>query len=267
MLFSHGFQKITLNKNNLMNYYKNIWLILFVLWGLPLTYYRGKFRKIVYQTDSWLINIKPFFIKEIKALFGSLYPNNKNYLKFRNFYRFYLAVYLLLFLSFLSFNKIDTKTQIKPMKKIEVGDIIPQFSLKDQNGTLFNLKEVLGKKNLVIYFYPKDDSPGCTKQACYFQDMFKVFEENDALVIGISGQSIDSHKKFADKHHLTYTLLSDKGDEIRKRFGVPTNLLGLLPGRVTYVVDKTGKVIYTFNSQTAVTKHVDESILILKSLK
>ena len=77
---------------------ENIWLILFVLWGLPMTYYRSKFRKIVYQTDHWLINIKPLFIKEFKGLFGNLYPNNKEYLKQRNFYRFYLGVYFVLFL-------------------------------------------------------------------------------------------------------------------------------------------------------------------------
>ena len=84
---------------------KNIWLILFILWGLPLSYYRSKFRKIVYQTDSWLINIKPYFIKEIKGLFGTLYPKNKAYLKFRNFYLFYLLVYLLLFLAYTFLDK------------------------------------------------------------------------------------------------------------------------------------------------------------------
>lgn len=266
MPFSLGFQKITPKPTNNMNLSKNIWLILFLVWGLPLTYYRSKFRKIVYQTDSWLINIKPYFMKEIKALLGNLYPNDKKYIKFRNFYRFYLAIYLLLFLSFLSFNKIDNNTQTQPMKKIEVGNVIPKFSLKDQDGKLFNVADVLGKKNLVIFFYPKDDSPGCTKQACYFQDMFKVFEDNDALVIGISGQSVESHKKFADKYQLTYTLLSDDGNDIRKRFGVTTNLWGILPGRVTYVVDKTGTVQYIFNSQSEVTKHVDESIRILKTL-
>lgn len=267
MPFFHGFQKTIPNLNNNMNFSINIWLILFVVWGLPLTYYRSKFRKIVYQTDSWLINIKPYFMKEIKALLGNLYPNDKNYLKFRNFYRFYLVVYLLLFLSFLSFNKKDHNSQIQSMKKIEVGDVIPQFSLKNQHGKLFNLADVLGKKNVVLFFYPKDDSPGCTKQACYFQDMFKVFEDNDALVIGISGQSVESHKQFADKYKLTYTLLSDEGNKIRRQFGVPTNLWGILPGRVTYVVDKTGTVRYTFNSQREVTKHVDESIRILKTLK
>lgn len=83
---------------------ENIWLILFILWGLPMTYYRSKFRKIVYQTDDWLINIKPLFIKEVKGLFGNLYPNNKEYLKQRNFYRFYLGIYTVLFILYLQFS-------------------------------------------------------------------------------------------------------------------------------------------------------------------
>lgn len=83
---------------------KNIWLILFIVWGLPMTYYRSKFRKIVYQTDDWLINIKPLFIKEIKGLLGNLYPENKDYLKQRNFYRFYLVIYAILFFLYLQFS-------------------------------------------------------------------------------------------------------------------------------------------------------------------
>jgi len=119
---------------------------------------------------------------------------------------------------------------------------------------------------LVIYFYPKDDSPGCTKEACYFQDQFEVFKQADAEVIGISGQSVESHKKFAEKYNLTYTLLSDEGNKLRKQFGVPTNFLGLLPGRVTYIVDKTGKVVYLFDSQIQATKHVDEALRIIQNL-
>ena len=236
---------------------ENIWLILFFAWGLPLTFYRSKFRKIVYQTDSWTINIKPYFWKELKALFGNIYPNDKNYLKMRNFYRFYLIIYLLLFTSYLTFS------QKNQMNEIKIGSTIPSFTLPDQNGNLFDINAVLGKKNLVIYFYPKDDSPGCTAQACSFQDQFEVFTQADAVVIGISGQSVKSHKEFAEKHRLSFTLLSDDGNKIRKQFGVPTNLFGLLPGRVTYIADKTGKVIYVFNSQTNATKHVDEALRIL----
>jgi len=149
--------------------------------------------------------------------------------------------------------------------KIEVGSKIPSFSLLNQKGEKVNIDSLIGKKNLVIYFYPKDDTPGCTKQACYFQDMFEVFKEIDAEVIGISGQSVESHKAFAEKHKLSFTLLSDEGNKVRKLFGVPSNIFGLFPGRVTYVVNKTGEVIYTFNSQMEATKHVDEALRILKT--
>jgi len=246
---------------------KNIWLILFLIWGLPLTYYRSKFRKLVYQTDSWIINIKPIFWKELRALFGNIFPENKNYIKFRNFYRFYLTVYLILFILYFSFSSNSQTTKNTDMKKIEIGSSIPAFTLNDQNGTLFDIRSVLGKKNLVIYFYPKDDSPGCTKEACYFRDQFEVFTEVDAMIIGISGQSVESHKAFAEKYRLTYTLLSDEGNKIRKLFGVPTNFFGLLPGRVTYIIDKSGKVIYLFDSQMQATQHVDEALRILKDLK
>lgn len=240
---------------------ENIWLILFFVWGLPLTYYRSKFRKIVYQTDSWTINIKPYFGKELKALFGNTYPDNKDYLKMRNFYRLYLMIYLLLLTAYLTFNKQNN------MNEIKVGSTIPAFTLPDQDGNPFDIKSLIGKKNMVIYFYPKDDSPGCTAQACSFRDQFEVFTEADAVIIGISGQSVKSHKEFAEKHRLSFTLLSDEGNKIRKQFGVPTNLLGLLPGRVTYIADKTGKVIYTFNSQLQAEKHVDEALRILTDLK
>jgi len=236
---------------------RNIWFILFIVWGLPLTFYRSKFRKIVYQTDSWTINIKPYFMKELKALFGNMYPDNKSYHKFRNFYRFYLIIYLLLFTSYLTFSQKNN------MNEIKIGSSIPAFKLPDQNGNLFDINSLIGKKNLVVYFYPKDDSPGCTKEACSFRDQFEVFKEADAVIIGISGQSVESHKEFAEKHRLSFTLLSDEGNKIREQFGVPTNFLGLLPGRVTYIADKTGKVIYIFNSQTQATKHVDEALRIL----
>lgn len=152
------------------------------------------------------------------------------------------------------------------MSKIIVGSKIPPFVLKDQHGIDVDIKKLIGKKNLVIYFYPKDDTPGCTKEACYFQDQYEIFKEVDAEIIGISGQSVESHLAFAKKYDLTFTLLSDTGNKIRKLFGVPTNLFGLLPGRVTYVVNKNGEVVYTFNSQMNATRHVDEALEILKKL-
>jgi peroxiredoxin Q/BCP len=152
------------------------------------------------------------------------------------------------------------------MQKVEVGSKVPLFSLPDQTGQPFDISKVLGKKKLVIYFYPKDDSPGCTKEACYFRDQFEVFTEANALIIGISAQSVESHKKFAEKYKLPFTLLADTLNTVRKQFGVPANMLKLVPGRVTYVVDKSGTVVYVFNSQTEATRHVDEAMRILKSM-
>lgn len=202
----------------------------------------------------------PTLLKEIKALFGKIYPGNINYIKTRNFYRMYLSIYVLLFSGYILFNSNQV------MKNTEVGSHVPQFTLADQNGNLFSISSVVGKKNLVIYFYPKDDSPGCTKEACYFRDEFELFNEADALIIGISGQSVVSHKKFADKYQLSFTLLSDEGDKVRELFGVPVNFLGMLPGRVTYVIDKSGTVVYIYNSQTQARRHVDEALKILKGL-
>lgn len=246
---------------------KNIWLILFVVWGLPLTIYRSKFRKMIYRTDSWLINIKPVFIKEIKGLLGNIYPEDKQYKKFRNFYRLYLTIYLVLFIAYFNLGYKTNTNYSTDMKKIEVGSDVPIFSLKDQYGNLFNIETVLGKKNLVIYFYPKDDSPGCTKEACSFRDQFDVFNDVDAMIIGINSQSVESHLKFAEKHRLNYTLLSDNENKVRKMFNVKGDLFGLIPGRVTFVVNKEGKIVFTFNSQTQAEKHVSEALRILQELK
>lgn len=244
-----------------MQMFESLWFILLVVMAIPLVYYQGKFRKEVFQTDSWTVFIKPSSVKEFKAFFGNMYPDNENYLKYRNLYRLYTALFVVLITFFIFLNLH------KNMNKIEIGSNVPGFTLPDQNGNLFDINTILGKKNLVIYFYPKDDTPGCTKEACYFRDQFEVFNEENAIIIGISGQSVESHKEFATKYKLNYTLLSDEGNEIRKLFGVPTNLLGFLPGRVTYVVNKKGKVVYVFNSQSQATKHVDEALRILKSLK
>jgi peroxiredoxin Q/BCP len=178
-----------------------------------------------------------------------------------------IAVYIIL----LTLNGLNPQAAASDNKKnmsgIEKGSKVPSFALSDQHGKLFDIKNVVGKKNLVIYFYPKDDSPGCTKEACYFRDQFEVFNQADALIIGISGQSVESHKKFAEKYKLSFTLLSDEGNKVRKLFGVPTDFLGAIPGRVTYIVDKSGTVVYVFNSQSQATKHVDEALRILKGLK
>lgn len=240
---------------------KTLWLVLLILWVLPLMFYRSKFRKMVYRTDSWTINVKPVFRKELKAIFGNIFPYDKRYIRMRNFYRIYLSIYFLLFTGFIV---TGNTTTIGNNMEIKIGSTIPEIVLRNQNGELFDLKKQTAGKNVVLYFYPKDDTPGCTAQACSFRDQFEDFTDANAVVIGISGQSVESHKAFAEKHRLTFTLLSDERNKIRKQFGVPTKFFGLMPGRVTYVIDKTGKVVYIFNSQMNISGHIDESLKILK---
>jgi len=151
-----------------------------------------------------------------------------------------------------------------PKQPLKVGDTIPAFSLQDQNGQWFNSDEVIGKQPVIIYFYPKDETPGCTKEACKFRDEFEVFTDLNARVIGISSDNVASHKKFAEKYHLPFTLLADVNKKVRQLFGVPKSTLGLLPGRVTYIINNKGVVIYIFNSQFKAEKHIDKAIEVLR---
>jgi len=153
----------------------------------------------------------------------------------------------------------------EPIKPLSVGDKIPSFKLKDQNGNLFDSNTVIGVQPAVIYFYPKDDTPGCTKEACKFRDEFEVFTDLNARVIGISSDDVSSHKKFAEKYHLPFTLLADVKQEVRNLFGVPKSVLGLLPGRVSYIINKKGTIIYIFESQFGAQKHIEEAIKALKN--
>ena len=153
------------------------------------------------------------------------------------------------------------------MDRIKVGDTIPLFSLPDQDGKMFNIESVLGKNKLVIFFYPQDGSHGCTREACYFRDTSELFEEAEAVVIGISGQSVESHKEFAENYRLNYPILSDEQNKVRKLFGVPTTFLGMIPGRVTYVADQNGQVVHIFNSHIQAERHVDEALKVVLLLK
>lgn len=187
--------------------------------------------------------------------------------KLSSFFWFCMTINFVILFFFFNLKSYSQTPNTNEMDKIGVGSTIPSFSLKDQFGKDFDINSVKGKKNLVIYFYPKDDSPGCTKEACSFRDQFEVFSEFDALVIGISAQSVKSHLDFANKYRLNYTLLSDEGNNVRKLFDVPTNFFGLLPGRVTYIANKAGKVVFIFNSQLQAEKYIEEAIRILKGLK
>jgi peroxiredoxin Q/BCP len=149
---------------------------------------------------------------------------------------------------------------------IKVGDAAPEFDLTDAAGKRVRLSDFRGKRNVVLYFYPKDDTPGCTKEACSFRDSYQSFTEAGAEVIGVSSDDGASHQKFAEKFHLPFTLVSDTGGSVRKRYGVPATL-GLLPGRVTFVIDRDGIVRHVFNSQLQATKHVDEALATIKRLQ
>ena len=150
------------------------------------------------------------------------------------------------------------------MSTLKIGDRIPEFTLLNQDGKLINMEKYIGNP-LVIYFYPKDDTPGCTREACLFRDEFHRFSDFGVLVFGISSDSVESHEKFKIKYRLPFDLLADEGNTVRKQFGVPTNLFGMVPGRVTYIVDNQGIIRHIFNNQLNATKHVEESLTIIES--
>ena len=148
--------------------------------------------------------------------------------------------------------------------KVKVGSVAPDFTLPSQAGQMVSLEEFFGRKPVVLFFYPKDDSPGCTREVCAFRDYFEEFGKLDAEVIGISSDSVESHRSFAVKHDLSLTLLSDEGGNIRRLYGVPKTS-GLFPGRVTYVIDREGVVRHVFTSQLSVERHVQEALTALRS--
>jgi peroxiredoxin Q/BCP len=149
--------------------------------------------------------------------------------------------------------------------KVQMGDLAPDFTLPDQSGALVSLGKFLGKKQIVLYFYPRDNTAVCTAEACAFRDSYKVFKHIGAEVIGISSDSIESHQRFAKEHQLPFFLLSDVGSVIRNRYGVPT-AFGL-PGRVTYVIDRQGIVRHIFFSQYTSRRHVYEALQALQSIQ
>lgn len=147
-----------------------------------------------------------------------------------------------------------------------MGDTAPDFTLPSASGQMVSLKDYLGKKNIVLYFYPKDDSPGCTKEACAFRDNYEIFKDMGAEVIGVSSDSIEKHQEFMEKHHLPFVLLSDTNGTLRRAWGVRATL-GLIPGRVTYIIDRKGVIRYFFSSQFQASKHIDKALNVLKNLE
>jgi thioredoxin-dependent peroxiredoxin len=153
------------------------------------------------------------------------------------------------------------KARRSDIPKIKVGSKVPMFSLKDQNGVVFDMVDHVGKRSMVIYFYPQDDTPGCTKEACAFRDAYKVFTDAGFELIGISSDDQASHKKFETKYNLPFTLLSDTENKVRRLFGAGE---GMFPGRVTYIIDKSGTVVHVYDSMAHAEEHVTEALKYVK---
>src|SRR3990172_8148053 len=147
--------------------------------------------------------------------------------------------------------------------KVNVGDTAPDFTLTSQKGEDVKLSQFRGKKNVVLYFYPKDETPGCTREACTFRDSYELFTDLGAEVVGVSADTVESHKAFSEHHKLPFTLLSDSDNAVRKLYGA-TSTLGLIPGRVTFIIDKEGVVRHVFSSQLQPEKHIEEAREVLK---
>ena len=145
-----------------------------------------------------------------------------------------------------------------------IGDLAPEVSLYDQNNKLRNSKNIKGKP-LVLFFYPKDDTPGCTAEVCGFRDKYDLFKVFGAEVWGVSCDSLKSHKDFAKKNELPFPLLSDVDGKLRKEFGVP-KFLGIIEGRVTYIIDRKGYIRHIFEDLLNSSKHVNEALTILNQI-
>lgn len=149
---------------------------------------------------------------------------------------------------------------------LQKGDKCPIFQLKNQFDQMVDITDYLGKQNIVIFFYPKDETPGCTKEACAFRDDFEEFLKYDCVLFGVSSDSVQKHLSFSSNHNLPYNLLADENKAVRKLFGVPGNLFGLIPGRVTYIINKNGSIEEIFNSQTNPIGHISSALETLKGL-
>ena len=151
------------------------------------------------------------------------------------------------------------------MASIAAGDRAPDFTLSSQTGTQVSLADYRSHKAVVLFFYPKDETAVCTKEACSFRDAYEDFVQAGAVVIGVSSDPVESHQAFAGGHRLPFLLLSDTDGSLRKAFGVPKTF-GLLPGRVTYVIDKEGVVRHVFSSQFSADRHVVEALAVVRQL-
>lgn len=151
-------------------------------------------------------------------------------------------------------------------KQLDKGDRLPPFKVLDQDRTAWTDQDMLGQGPVVIYFYPRDETPVCTAEACQFRDEFAAFTDAGARVFGVSADSPESHTGFAARHRLPFRLLADENNAMKTAFGVKSTL-GVLPGRVTFVFDSEGVARHVFSSQLQAKKHVAEALRVIGSLR
>jgi peroxiredoxin Q/BCP len=149
---------------------------------------------------------------------------------------------------------------------LQSGDKAPEFDKPTHDGEQISLAKLRGDKTVVLYFYPKDETPGCTAEACTFRDAYEDFVDAGAIVIGVSQDSLSNHEAFAAHHRLPFKLISDEDGKLRKAYQVPANMFGLIPGRVTYVIDRQGVIRHVFNSQIQPKRHVDEALKVVRTI-
>jgi len=148
------------------------------------------------------------------------------------------------------------------LTELKVGDLAPEFSLMDEHGMPVSLKDYRGKSVVVLYFYPKDFTSGCTTEACSFRDDYKLYQEKGAVVIGVSLDTVESHSKFSEKYALPFAILSDRGKEVAKAYGV-LGIGGVLAKRVTFIINKDGKITHIF-PKVDVKQHSEEVLRALE---
>ncbi len=162
--------------------------------------------------------------------------------------------------------RLVAEDKMADQEGLRVGDPAPDFALPSATGEMVSLSDFRGKSEVVLFFYPKDNSPACTMEACSFRDRYEAFRETGAEVIGISADSEESHQGFARRFRLPFRLLADREGAVRARYGVPRTF-GLLPGRVSYLIDREGIVRHIFSSQFQPWRHVAEALGVLKRLR
>jgi peroxiredoxin Q/BCP len=172
------------------------------------------------------------------------------------YYPILISAFVLLFVSNCSNAQSEKNT-------LNAGENVPAFSLYNQDGKLFNIADYIGKRVLVIYFYPKDESMVCTKEACAFRDSFDDFAKAGAMVIGVNGGTVASHKEFQQHYKLPFILLSDPDNKVYNMFGVKGKLF--FSGRETFVVDLKGKIVYTHEAMMQGKEHADDALQFVKT--